>query len=120
MAREHDLPHWLAAVHPRFAVPHRAELVVGALVCGLVLVADLRAVIGFSSFGVLVYYAVANLAAATQTGADRRWPRALNVIGLGCCVLLAATLPVGSVLVGLAVFAVGLAGRAATAGWSRC
>jgi APA family basic amino acid/polyamine antiporter len=120
MAREHDLPHWLAAVHPRFAVPHRAELVVGALVCGLVLVADLRAVIGFSSFGVLVYYAVANLAAATQTGADRRWPRALNVIGLGCCVLLAATLPVGSVLVGLAVFAVGLAGRAVTAGWSRC
>ena len=26
MAREGDLPRWLAAVHPRFQVPHRAEL----------------------------------------------------------------------------------------------
>jgi APA family basic amino acid/polyamine antiporter len=121
MARERDLPHWLAAVHPRFAVPHRAELTVGAIVCVLVLVTDLRAVIGFSSFGVLVYYAVANLAAATQTGADRRWPRALNIVGLAGCLLLAGTLPLSSVLVGLGVFAVGLAGRAVTAGgWSRC
>jgi len=120
MARERDLPHWLAAVHPRFAVPHRAELAVGAVVCVLVLTTDLRAVIGFSSFGVLVYYAVTNLSAATQTGADRRWPRALNIVGLAGCVLLAATLPLGSVLVGLGVFAVGLLGRAVTAGWSRC
>jgi APA family basic amino acid/polyamine antiporter len=120
MARERDLPHWLAAVHPRHAVPHRAELVVGAVVCVLVLTTDLRAVIGFSSFGVLVYYAVANLSAATQTGADRRWPRALNVVGLAGCLLLAVTLPLSSVLVGLGVFAVGLLGRAVTAGWSRC
>jgi APA family basic amino acid/polyamine antiporter len=116
MARERDLPHWLAAVHPRFAVPHRAELAVGVVVCVLVLVADLRAVIGFSSFGVLVYYAVTNASAATQTGADRRWPKALNVVGLAGCLLLAATLPLSSVLVGLGVFAVGLAGRALTAG----
>jgi basic amino acid/polyamine antiporter, APA family len=120
MAREHDLPHWLAAVHPRFAVPHRAELAVGVVVSVLVLTTDLRAVIGFSSFGVLVYYAVANLSAATQTGADRRWPRALNIVGLGGCLVLAATLPLASVLVGLGVFAVGLVGRAVTVGWSRC
>lgn len=121
MARERDLPHWLAAVHPRFAVPHRAELAVGAIVCVLVLTADVRAVIGFSSFGVLGYYAVTNLAAATQTGADRRWPKTLNIVGLAGCLLLAVTLPLSSVLVGLGVFAVGLAGRALTAGgWSRC
>ena len=120
MARERDLPHWLAAVHPTRAVPYRAELAVGVIVCVLVLTTDLRAVIGFSSFGVLVYYAVANLAALTQTGADRRWPRAVNVAGLTGCVLLAATLPLAAVLVGLGVFAVGLAGRAITAGWSRC
>ncbi|MFL6120922.1 APC family permease [Actinophytocola sp.] len=112
MAREQDLPHWLAAVHPRFAVPHRAELAVGAAVSVLVLATDLRAVIGFSSFGVLVYYAVTNLSAATQTGTDRRWPRPLNIVGLAGCLLLAATLPLTSVLVGLAVFAVGLTGRA--------
>ncbi|MGH3622704.1 MAG: APC family permease, partial [Sciscionella sp.] len=42
MARNHELPHGLAAVHPRYRVPHRAELVLGALVLGLVLVLDLR------------------------------------------------------------------------------
>jgi len=112
MARNRDLPSWLAAVHPRFAVPHHAELAVAAAVCGLVLVADLRHAIGFSSFGVLVYYAIANASAFTQSPEARRWPRWLNLTGLGACLLLAATLPWMSVLAGLAVFAVGLAGRA--------
>ena len=66
MAREHDLPGWLAAVEPRHQVPHHALLAVGAAVIVLVLVADLRSAIGFSSFGVLVYYAVANLSALCQ------------------------------------------------------
>ena len=45
----------------------------------LVLTTDLRGAIGFSSFGVLVYYAIANASAFTQTAQHRRWPRALNV-----------------------------------------
>jgi APA family basic amino acid/polyamine antiporter len=111
MARNKDLPGWLAGVHPRFQVPHRAELVLAALVAVLVLVADLRNVIGFSSFGVLVYYAIANASAFTQPPAVRRWPRGLNVVGLAGCLLLAATLPVWSVLAGLGVFGIGLLGR---------
>lgn len=30
MARDRHLPHQLAAVHPKFKVPHRAEIAVGA------------------------------------------------------------------------------------------
>jgi basic amino acid/polyamine antiporter, APA family len=112
MARNRDLPGWLAGVHPRFSVPHHAELALAALVCVVVLIADLRGVIGFSSFGVLVYYAIANASAFTQPPVARRWPRWLNVAGVAGCLLLAATLPVYSVLIGLAVFAVGLGGRA--------
>ena len=111
MARNGDLPRWLSAVHPRFSVPHHAELALAALVCGLVLIADLRAVIGFSSFGVLVYYAIANASALTQPESDRRWPRWLNVTGFAGCLLLAASLPLPAVLIGLGVFAVGLGGR---------
>ena len=73
MAREGDLPRWLAAVHPRFQVPHRAELAVarrGRRV--LVLTVDLRGAIGFSSFGVLLYYVVANASAFTQPREHRR------------------------------------------------
>ena len=112
MARERDLPHALASVDPVHRVPDTAQVTIGALVVGLVLVADLRGAIGFSSFGVLVYYAVANAAALRQPAAQRRWPRPLQVLGLGGCLLLVATLPTVSVLSGLAVFVIGLAGRA--------
>src|ERR1700761_4398424 len=112
MARHGDLPGWLAAVHPRYQVPHHAEIALAVVVCVLAATVDLRGVIGFSSFGVLIYYAIANASAYTQPAAQRRWPRMLNVCGVFGCLLLVATLPWQSVVVGLAVFAIGLAGRA--------
>jgi APA family basic amino acid/polyamine antiporter len=111
MARGGDLPGWLAAVHPRFQVPHHAELALAAVVGVLVLTTDLRGAIGFSSFGVLLYYAIANAAAFTQPPEDRRYPRLVNILGLTGCLVLAATLPFTSVLTGAAVLALGLAGR---------
>ncbi len=111
MARNRDLPTWLAAVHPTYKVPHHAEIALAVVVCALVLVTDLRGAIGFSSFGVLIYYAIANASAWTQTGSRRRTPRALNVFGLVGCLVLVATLPWESIAAGLAMFAIGLAGR---------
>ncbi|HEY4568951.1 MAG TPA: APC family permease [Kribbella sp.] len=108
MARNRDLPTWLAAVHPRFQVPHHAELALAVVVGILVLTVDLRGVIGFSSFGVLLYYAIANASAFTQPADQRRWPRAVNVIGLAGCVVLAVTLPWTSAVVAAAVLAAGL------------
>lgn len=113
MARQRDLPRWLAAVHPRFQVPHHAELALGFAVAALVLLVDLRGAIGFSSFGVLLYYAIANASAWTQPRSQRRWPRALNALGLCGCVVLALSLPWQSIAAGAAVIAVGFAGRAA-------
>ncbi len=112
MARERDLPRWLDSVHPRHRVPDHAQVVVGLAIVVLVLVADLRGAIGFSSFGVLVYYAVANLSAFRQPTEQRRWPRALNVVGLVGCLALVATLPGEAVVGGLVVLAVGVVGRA--------
>ncbi|HPF80714.1 APC family permease [Nostocoides australiense] len=111
MARERDLPTWLASVDPRFQVPDHAQVLLGVVVSALVLVADLRGAIGFSSFGVLIYYAVANLAALRQPIEQRRSPRLLQLIGLIGCLALVGTLPPASVLAGLAVFAVGIVGR---------
>jgi APA family basic amino acid/polyamine antiporter len=112
MARNGDLPRRLAAVHPRYRVPHRAEVALATIVVVAVLVADVRPVIGFSSFGVLVYYGIANLAAFTQPRAQRRYPLALNVLGVVGCAALVVSLPAASVVAGVAVFAVGVAGRA--------
>jgi basic amino acid/polyamine antiporter, APA family len=111
MARNADLPQWLAAIHPRFRVPHHAEVALAVLVCTLVITSDLRGALGFSSFGVLIYYAIANASAFTQPANERRWPRWLNILGLVGCLVLAAALPIGSVLAGLALLAIGLLGR---------
>nr|WP_225954342.1 APC family permease [Kibdelosporangium phytohabitans] len=108
MARNRDLPPFLSAVHPRFSVPHKAEVTMAVFVCGLILAFDVRGAIGFSSFGVLVYYAITNASAFTMKRS------CAPVAGLAGCVALVAFLPLSSVLIGLAVFAVGWATRAIT------
>jgi APA family basic amino acid/polyamine antiporter len=112
MARHDDLPRWLSAVHERHQVPHHADVAVAAGVCVLILVTDLRAAIGFSSFGVLLYYLIANLAAYTQDHDRRRYPRALQIIGILGCATLVLTLPWTAVVAGAAVYAGGVGYRA--------
>jgi APA family basic amino acid/polyamine antiporter len=109
MAANRDLPPWFASVHPRYRVPHRAELAVGLIVAVLVAVSDLRSAIGFSAFTVLLYYAVTNAAALRLAPAERRWPRGLAVAGLLGCLLLAFSLPAGSVRGGVVVVLIGAA-----------
>ncbi|WP_135848964.1 APC family permease [Serinibacter arcticus] len=114
MARTGDLPRGLAVVDAGRGTPVRAELAVAVAVVALVLTVDLREMVGFSSFGVLLYYGVAQLAAWRQPRPERRMPRALNLLGALACLVLVATLPPASVVVGLVVLAVGVAVRSMT------
>ncbi|GAA1580519.1 hypothetical protein GCM10009789_37970 [Kribbella sancticallisti] len=109
MARDRHLPHALAAVHPRFKVPHRAELVVGVVVAVIAATADVRGAIGFSSFGVLVYYAIANASAWTLSPDEGRPARIIPALGLTGCLVLAFALPATAVIAGAAVLALGAA-----------
>lgn len=104
MARDGHLPAALADVHPRFGVPYRAEVTVGVVVAILVAFTDLRGAIGFSSFAVLAYYAIANASAWTL----HRW-RIVPAVGLAGCVVLAFSLPAASVVAGIVVLAAGVA-----------
>jgi APA family basic amino acid/polyamine antiporter len=113
MSRDRHLPHALAAVHPRFKSPHRAEVAVGVVVAAVAAVVDVRGAIGFSSFAVLLYYAIANASVWTLEPEGRRHQalgyRVIPAIGLAGCLLLAFLLPVSSVAVGAAVVAIGAA-----------
>lgn len=95
MARDGRLPTALAAVHPRSRTPYRATLVVGAVVAVLAATLDLRGAIGFSSFAVLLYYALANAAALTLTDAERRPPRLVPLAGLAGCLVLSLSVALG-------------------------
>ncbi|THA25883.1 amino acid permease [Streptomyces sp. RKND-216] len=107
MSRDGHLPHTLSAVHPRFGIPHHAEIAVGALVALLVATTDVRGAIGFSSFGVLAYYAVANASAWTLTPEEGSPRRLIPLIGLTGCATLAFALPLSAVISGAAVLILG-------------
>lgn len=119
MAREGDLPRVLAMVHPRARVPRVAAISLGAVVALLVLFADVRLAIGVSSFGVLLYYLVANLAALHQSPQHRRTPKVVQVLGAAGCIVLAATLPWTAAVGAAGLVAVGVLGRLVTRAWAR-
>jgi APA family basic amino acid/polyamine antiporter len=105
MARDGHLPRRLAGVDPRHRVPRTAEITVAVVVGGIVLLGDIATSVAFSSFCVLVYYAIANCAALTLPSGPL--PRLVAATGVLGCLLLAALLPLPTVVVGAGVLAVG-------------
>jgi APA family basic amino acid/polyamine antiporter len=104
MATNGDLPRWLATVHPRYHVPHRAELVIGAAALVIVAVGGITGAVSFSAFTVLIYYAIANASAITLGPDERRWPRWLAIAGIAGCVVLAANLSWQALAAGTTLF----------------
>lgn len=98
MARNSDMPRWLSATHPRFKVPHRAEMFVGVIAILLVSFVDLRSAVGFSSAGVLFYYFITNVSALRQEKAHRLYPRVGSALGAAVCAGLVLTLPIISLV----------------------
>jgi APA family basic amino acid/polyamine antiporter len=105
MARDGHLPRRLAAVSAHTRVPHIAEIAVGVVVAALVCFGDLVTSVAFSSFCVLIYYAIANASAWTLNHAAL--PRLVSAVGVAGCAALALSLPPSTILVGAIVVAVG-------------
>jgi APA family basic amino acid/polyamine antiporter len=110
MARRGDLPAALARVHG--SSPRAAVLLTGALIAALALIGSVETTWSFSAFSVLVYYAIANLCALRQPPEQRRFPRAVPVLGLVSCLGLAFWVEPVIWIAGLALIAVGVIGRA--------
>jgi APA family basic amino acid/polyamine antiporter len=106
MARDRYLPGALTRV--RAGTPLAAELTVGAIVAVLAAGVDVRGAIGFSSFGVLLYYAIANASAWNLRG-NRGPARVVPAVGLVGCLLLCASVPLASLIAGIGVTVLGAA-----------
>jgi basic amino acid/polyamine antiporter, APA family len=113
MARRGDLPRALDRVHSRYEVPGRAVLVIGAVAAAVAATGTLRGVASAASFTILLYYAIANLAAIRMPPDGKLFHDLVPWVGLVSCILLALSLAPPVILSGLALLAAGLAGRAA-------
>lgn len=112
MARERDLPVVLARISPRTRAPIVAEAAVALAAIAVVLLLEPEQLVAASSAAVLVYYAIAHLAALRQEVEHRWQPRAVAVAGLIGCLGLAVALPLPSLLGTALLLAVGLGLRA--------
>jgi APA family basic amino acid/polyamine antiporter len=99
MARGGDAPRGLSAVSA-YAVPHRAQLVAAAGAAVVVLAGGIGAALAVSGTSILLYYGVAHLAALRLGPDEGRPPRAVPVVGLlGCAVVAGSLVLVGTGLV---------------------
>lgn len=111
MARERDLPGPLSQVSARTHAPLAAEAGVAVVAIAGILLLGPTQLVGFSACTVLVYYAIAHLAALRQPATQRWLPRALPVIGFIGCLVLAVNLPWPGVVAAAGWLGVGLAAR---------
>jgi APA family basic amino acid/polyamine antiporter len=114
MAEDSELPSLLSRRN-RAGAPWIAEVIVGAGAIGLLLVGELSWVIGFSSFSVLLYYAIGHLSAwlIPEIG---KTVRIVAFFGFGLCALLAVAVPGPAVWVSVLILAAALAVRALARG----
>ena len=93
MARRGDMPQSLGKLHPAFNTPHYAVWIVGATMTMLVLFVDLTRVVAISTFALLFYYTLANIAALKLKTAKRNYPKTVSALGAATCLtFLAITL----------------------------
>lgn len=108
MARKNDLPQFLSRISPRYSTPHYAIGITGFFMVAVVLTADLALVVAVSTFAMLIFYFIANIAALRLPPEYRRYPSIVPVIGAVTCAGLAAFLTVNSWIIGSIGLAIGI------------
>lgn len=111
MAEDSELPKRFEQRN-RFGSPWLAEVIIAAGASALVLSNNLSAVIGFSSFSVLLYYSIAHLSALGQPAEQRLVPRLFGLLGLVLSAWLAVSVPENAAWQSALILAVALLVRA--------
>ena len=107
MARRSDLPGIFRRIHPRFSTPHYAIVITGACMITAILLTDLALVVSVSTFAMLLYYLIANIAALRLPQVHRKYPAFVPVIGALSCFTLIIFLSPASWIIGCIGLAIG-------------
>ena len=111
MAEDRELPR-VFEKRSRFGAPWLAELLIAVGAIVLIETKQYTAwVIGFSSFSVLLYYAIGHLSVLRQPKAERKQHLVVAVVGLALCLLLLLNVPGPAVPISLIILAVALLAR---------
>ena len=111
MAEDRELPKAFEKRN-RFGAPWLAELLIAI---GAIILIETKQytswVIGFSSFSVLLYYAIGHLAVLRQPKAERKQHLLVAVFGLFLCLVLLVNVPGPAVPISLVILGIALLAR---------
>jgi APA family basic amino acid/polyamine antiporter len=110
MAEDHEMPKFFKTRN-RWGSPWAAEILIAAAAMLLVSLGSISWVIGFSSFSVLLYYAVGHLSSLRQPTVERIMPKWLNYLGGLLCLILVFSVPGPAIPVSLGLLALAFAAR---------
>jgi APA family basic amino acid/polyamine antiporter len=108
MARAGDLPAFLKRIHPHFSTPHYTIWITGVFMIAAILLADLTLVVTISTFTMLVFYLIANIAAFKLPSEYRQYPALVPVIGAVSCIGLIGFLTINSWIIGIIGLVLGI------------
>jgi APA family basic amino acid/polyamine antiporter len=112
MAKDREIPRFIGLRSKRFDSPWVADLLILGIASALLVSGDITWTIGISSFAVLVYYAIANLAAFRQLHSKQPVGRVLALLGAALCLGVGFFVPIESLLVATVVLALAMGLRA--------
>ena len=107
MAEDGELPR-VFATKSRNGAPWLVELFIAMIAIILASSGSFYLTIGLSSFAILTYYAIANLAAYRQPHKEARRSKVWNILGLLLCLAIAFSVPLEGLLLGMAVLLVAM------------
>lgn len=107
MARRGDLPHFLAHISPKHAVPTHALWLTGGFVAVLGTVGSPAYIAATASFTILLYYTITNMAALNMPGELRLYSPWIARAGVVTCLIFALALSLRVILASLTLLAVG-------------
>lgn len=102
MAEDGELPR-VFATRSRNGSPWLVELFIAMIAIILASSGSFYLTIGLSSFAILTYYAIANLAAYRQPHREAKRSKVWNILGLLLCLAIAFSVPLEGLVLGIAL-----------------
>jgi basic amino acid/polyamine antiporter, APA family len=117
MSRRKDLFPVLSWIHNKYSVPHLGILLTAAVILTLTIFGSFDFIVRAASFTILLYYTITNAAALRQPYEQQLYGKAIPIMGLIGCILMAFSLPWNIIASGLILLLAGFAARWAIRTW---
>jgi APA family basic amino acid/polyamine antiporter len=111
MGRRKDLPPVLQKTHAKHSVPHIGIFLTGLIILILCFAGTFEFILASAAFTILLYYSITNISALKQPKPEQRYGRAVPVLGLTGCLLMALSLDLQIIISGLTLLAIGFISR---------